>query len=257
MTADPGTSPLGNREKLAGLQSGEVASTPLSGERAKLPWEQDTVPSTFPSTAGPTSVGPTSPSNAGGQSSTGHAATLGTEPASPASVNPPLTSASATPPHQSPEVPHESGAAVGTRPLAPVWTRVWCYVLDQTLALLVGFLAAVVVSVLCALIGFDPSGAVASGIVVVVWIAVFVGYFAVGYAWWGRTPAMMGGRLHVVDPETGNRLPWGRAWLRAIVLGVQVVTGILTIIWLVVTASSPTRQGPHDRASRSIVLRAP
>jgi uncharacterized RDD family membrane protein YckC len=87
-------------------------------------------------------------------------------------------------------------------------------------------------------------------------ITVFLTYFAASYRLWGKTPAMMLGKLSVIDANTSARLSWGRSYLRSLVLSVQILTGILTIIWLVVAASSQSKQGPHDRAGRSLVVRA-
>jgi len=136
---------------------------------------------------------------------------------------------------------------------------VWCYVIDQTLALIVALAGAILVTLPFTL--QDPNSQQASNAFAFVALPLmaflFVSYFAAGYVLWGRTPGMMLGRLHVVDARSGGRLSVGRAYLRSLVLNIQIVSGILSIVWLVVTSNSATRQGPHDSAAKSVVLRSP
>jgi len=86
-------------------------------------------------------------------------------------------------------------------------------------------------------------------------IAVYLAYFAVSYVRWGRTLGMRWASLRVIDQTTAENLTWGRAWLRSLILNVALVTP-MQFVWWGLTAND-MKQGPHDQAARSLVVRAP
>lgn len=148
-----------------------------------------------------------------------------------------------------------NGAEWDPRPVARTWTRVWCNVIDNVLASIVWIVLALILLIPFVLL--DPSGEnpLGGGISILGLIVGFVGYFSVSYRLWGRTPGMMLGRLYVVHIPTGqSRLTWGTAIGRAAGLILGYACGIFTLIWLVTTASSRTKQGPHDSWARTGVL---
>ena len=148
-----------------------------------------------------------------------------------------------------------NGTEWDPRPVARTWTRVWCNVIDNILASFAWFVLAFILFVPLLLV--DPSGdnPLGGGLSFVALILGFVGYFSVSYRLWGRTPGMMLGRLHIVHIPTGqSRLAWGTAIGRAAGLILGYTCGIFTLIWLVLTASSRTKQGPHDSWARTGVL---
>lgn len=258
MTSDPDPAPTSNQELLARLQPGTTSSTPQTAPRALLPWELDTegALNSPASTAGQRSaqLAPvTPPPKLEGTSGL------------PASLSPSPAVTSAAPPQPGvypgsdpKNLRYWTGMGWDPRPVAPIWTRVWCYVIDQMLALVAGFAGAILVTLPFSLQDANSEQtSTASVVLALAFLAfIFVSYFAAGYVFWGRTPGMMLGRLHVIDVRSGGRMKVGRAYLRSLILGVQMVSGLLTIIWLVVAVNSPGRQGPHDAAAKSIVLRS-
>lgn len=141
-------------------------------------------------------------------------------------------------------------------PLAPIWTRTWCWFIDSTLSFVLSLL---VVSIFFALLNLSFGLSDESSLFLILVFGGLFGlsltYFAASYVWWGRTPGMMLGRLYVADLETFARLSWGRAYLRSLVLNLAQGFGLIAIIWIAITSSDPLRRGPHDKAGRSIVMR--
>lgn len=144
-------------------------------------------------------------------------------------------------------------------PVASTWQRTWGYAVDAiaaTVLLLISFvLFAIPIS-----IGFpDPesTGANTGFSVALISAALvsYVGYFALCYRFWGRTLGMLLAGTHVVHvPSGAAKLPWGPALIRALVLSAGYICGLLWLIWLLITATSKTKQGPHDLAAKSGVL---
>jgi len=233
-TASQGTS---NQDRLKGLRSEAPSAQPpgaADGVRAALPWE---VPS---SRISESSFGP----------GLGHASGAGANPSALPGVYPGSTPG---------DLRYWTGLAWDPRPVAPVWTRVWCWVIDNIIGGMVAFGVGVVLIIPLLLVAGDNSDLVnAAG--VVVWIVVviaYISYFALSYRIWGRTPGMMIGRLDVIRLDAGVKPALGPAYLRALVLVVAQVSGILSIIWIVVTSGNARRQGPHDSAAKTVVLRRP
>jgi uncharacterized RDD family membrane protein YckC len=155
------------------------------------------------------------------------------------------------------ELRYWNGTEWDPRPVAPVWTRVWCWIIDNILGSVVAFVASMMLAAPVMFAFGEGSGvATAAGLFsTLAFVAGYVSYFALSYKVWGRTPGMMLGRLDVVRIKTGTNAGWGPAYLRALVLVVSQVSGILAIIWLVITSSNARRQGPHDSAAGTVVLR--
>jgi len=142
--------------------------------------------------------------------------------------------------------------------------------LDVLLALLVfvtTFLVLAVVAALGVAIAFSgaPGDSAAESartdatLTACLWIALvisFVGYFAVSYRFWGRTVGMWAAGLSLVHiPSGATRLRWGAALARSLALCLSyALCGLLWIVYLVVTAASDTRRGPHDRVAKTGVL---
>lgn len=144
-----------------------------------------------------------------------------------------------------------------SRTIAPVGTRIWTFLVDLFIISLIWFVLAVIAAIPGS---GQESGSLSNAVgIVIIFLApavAFVGYFAIFYATSGSSLGMMLGKLSVVDISAGPQpLSWGKAFLRALVLLVGVYFLITALIWLVVTAGSRTRQGPHDLAAKTIVLR--
>ena len=151
-----------------------------------------------------------------------------------------------------------NGRAWDPRPVARTWTRVWCNVIDNILASIVWFVLVAIIVIPLTLSGAPENDGLSSLISISTLIVAYVGYFAVGYRLWGRTPGMMVGRMYVVHLPSGEtKLSWGTAIGRALGLVLGYACGILALIWLVTTASSRTKQGPHDSWARTGVLVEP
>jgi uncharacterized RDD family membrane protein YckC len=120
---------------------------------------------------------------------------------------------------------------------------------------------------------FDPAQLTArSGIASVILIALEAAYFILLWASGSRaTLGMRAFGLQVGDVTTGNRLRLDQAgkrwlaygsWLGFLGLTAQLagVVGLVELIWTLVllatTASSPTKQGLHDRFAGSAVVRS-
>ena len=145
-----------------------------------------------------------------------------------------------------------NGNAWDPRPLAGTWSRIGCWIVDSILAFIVAFITVAIISICVGLV-VDP-GSMIDVLYTPVLIGAYLCYFACSYVWWGRTPGMMLGRLDVISLTSGQRLSWGRAWLRSLVLALANVSGILALIWVSIASGNPRKQGPHDSAARSLVL---
>lgn len=151
-----------------------------------------------------------------------------------------------------------NGHAWDPRPVARTWTRVWCNVIDNILASILWFILVAIIVIPLTLSGAPISDGLSSLISISTLIVAYVGYFAVGYRLWGRTPGMMLGRLYVVHLPSGEtKLSWGTSIGRAMGLVLGYACGILALVWLVTTASSRTKQGPHDSWAHTGVLTDP
>lgn len=163
-------------------------------------------------------------------------------------------------PGRAKEISFWTGAEWDARPVAPTWTRVWCNVVDGVLATVLFFVLAMGASALLLVTGSEPSGQQGSSplenaVFTSTLIVSFLGYFTVSYKLWGRTPGMMLGQLYVVRiVGDTTRMSWSDSFLRALVLCIGYTCGIMAIIWLTITASSRTKQGPHDSAAKTVVL---
>lgn len=141
------------------------------------------------------------------------------------------------------------------REVASIWTRVWCYVVDILAVFLIVFLVSFGIGFMMGII--DPTRqTVPRGLGLFLTVVVFMLYFSISYAGAGRTPGMALGRLEVLSlPKGGTRPSIGTAALRSLILGIGMAIPFGGIIWLGLAAGSLTRQGPHDKAAHTVVLR--
>lgn len=146
----------------------------------------------------------------------------------------------------------DTGTPAASMSLAGMWNRTWCWFIDSVVAFLISVILAVLI--VSPFIFIAPESNLGVLILAAGFVGSFLTYFAASYRWWGRTPVMMIARLYVIDASTGERLTWGRAYLRSLVLCMAQVFGLIAIIWIALTASSPLKQGPHDRAGKSLVV---
>lgn len=143
--------------------------------------------------------------------------------------------------------------AVDQEPLrrAGVGARLLYFLFD----LVIAFVAAFVIAIIpLALLRDVLSEQVAAPLTFVTTWSVFVAYWAICYRVWGQTLAMRLGRIKVIDKGAGGQLSWGRSWLRALVLLISLPVPAGWIIWWTVAGTSEWRQGPHDFASKTIVV---
>lgn len=82
------------------------------------------------------------------------------------------------------------------------------------------------------------------------------------FVWWraatrAATPGMHLMGLQLVGIRDGKAIGWGRYFLRQLVLGVLTGTGLGGILVLVFLFTHPYRQGWHDLAAKSVVVKAP
>ena len=148
-----------------------------------------------------------------------------------------------------------NGAAWDPRPVARTWPRAGCNIIDNDIAGVVVFALLAFILIPFAFASLPDNDGLNSLAAWLPLLVVYIGYFTVSYRLWGRTPGMMLGRLYVIHIPSGqSKLGWGAAMGRATGLILGYACGIFTIIWLVTTASSRTKQGPHDSWARTGVL---
>ena len=146
--------------------------------------------------------------------------------------------------------------------LASVWTRVWCNALDVAMVVVVWAAIAAPIAWEMGLFTApqrpgggeeDPLFMLVAFLLLAFWS---VAYFAVSYHKWGRTPAMRLGRIIVVNEgDITAPVSWRSAIVRSVLLMVGYLCAALPVIWLVLTLVSPKRQGPHDLAAHTLVVR--
>jgi len=161
-----------------------------------------------------------------------------------------------------PEWRNIRGTGAGPVELATIPSRGFIYVLvDTTIAVI---LTLIVWAATVLLLGFGgralglPENAYVAIGTILTWplvIGVYLGYFAVSYAKWGRTIGMRWISARVIDENTAENLTWGRAWLRSLVLNLAAFP-FVGFLWWALT-SNEMKQGPHDKAAKSLVVDAP
>jgi len=152
-----------------------------------------------------------------------------------------------------------NGSDWDPRPVAATGVRVLCNVVDILLVGILWFLLLVPLALLDPSNGQPDSSTNALlgflGVVIAPLVA-FVGYFTLQYRYLGQSVGMMLGRLQLVHiPSGSTKLPWGAAIARSLALGAGYICGVSVFLWLALTATSKTKQGPHDRLARTAVLR--
>ena len=146
-----------------------------------------------------------------------------------------------------------NGTCWDPRPIAHVPIRVLCWIFDSFL----GFVFAALLSAIFRIplnLAISETTVASNVIGALVFAFFFMFYFVLGYRIWGRTPGMRVGSLFVVSIETGSKPSWKQSWLRGFVLMLGQLSGILSVVWLVSTVGSKSKQGPHDHAGKTLVL---
>ena len=143
-------------------------------------------------------------------------------------------------------------------PVASIGARCWGNALDVVLASILFFVLFLLFAIpVPTTDGPDPV-ANPSGMTIAFFAALllgFVGYFVLSYRLWGRTIGMQAAGTYIIHLPSGQeKLPWGPALIRALVLSAGYFCGLLWLIWLLITATSKTKQGPHDVAAKTAVL---
>lgn len=148
------------------------------------------------------------------------------------------------------------GAMPGQPRVPSVWARLGARVID---ALIVGIPLAIIGSIT----GWDQLSTSSSsfrynagnGIYNVVRDLIMAAYCAYFYMAKGATPGKMALRLQVVDERNGQRLSFGRGFLREIVLS---VTGLLCLLgyFSIFFDGTGRKRGWHDKAAQSWVIGA-
>jgi len=161
-----------------------------------------------------------------------------------------------------PEWRNIRGTGAGPVELATIPSRGFIYVLvDTTIAVILALVVWVIFALSVSLIGStlglpeDPYLTIMSLISWPLFLVVYLGYFTVSYAKWGRTLGMRWISARVIDENTAENLTWGRAWLRSLVLNLAALP-FIGFVWWALT-SNDMKQGPHDKAAKSLVVEAP
>lgn len=143
-------------------------------------------------------------------------------------------------------------------PVASIGARCWGNALDVVLAFIIFFVLFILFAIpVPSTEGPDPV-ANQTGMTIAFFAALlfgFVGYFVLSYRLWGRTIGMQAAGTYIIHVPSGQeKLPWGPALMRALVLSAGYICGLLWLVWLLITATSKTKQGPHDVAAKTAVL---
>ncbi len=93
---------------------------------------------------------------------------------------------------------------------------------------------------------------VVAGVAVLAW-ALVVWW---GYATRGQSPGARIARISVLSAADGRALGWGRVFLRELVWAATMIIPILWIVLVVLMVTHPRRQGWHDLAAKSVVVKA-
>lgn len=136
-------------------------------------------------------------------------------------------------------------------PTATVGSRIAAYAIDSLVSSVV-----VVLGYALAIIGLFAGSSEIAVVGFVVAIGVAIGYPVAYIVYEGRSGSTPGKRvvgIRTVDATTGRPIGAGRAFLRQLVLG---VLGPINLIQLFTIPGHPRRQGWHDLAAGSVVLRA-
>jgi uncharacterized RDD family membrane protein YckC len=99
------------------------------------------------------------------------------------------------------------------------------------------------------------------GLAIVGWLTLFIGYFTVAIAHYGRTLGMWMARICVVSADTGENPRWLRSLLRALVQMIARPTPPLAITGpIAALVYGPLllrhRRGLHDLLARTVVIDA-
>ena len=144
-------------------------------------------------------------------------------------------------------------------PPASTGARIGAYLLDWLFTVLLSVLISVPFGLVIGLSGdgsAEAAGEAASRISQLLGIVIFFGYFAGSTALWGRTLGKRIVGLRVVNQADGRMPSSGQAFGRYGILFLLLIPcGIPAIVCAATLGSHPLRQGWHDRAASTMVLR--
>jgi uncharacterized RDD family membrane protein YckC len=127
--------------------------------------------------------------------------------------------------------------------------RLIAYIVDSLLvSFIVGALWVVIIFFVAFLPGEPPDRMPIAG---ALGIVISLLYWPFWWARDGQTLAMMPLGLRVVDEQSGDTIPFGRAVLRLIVLAISIAVFFLGVLWTLVDSK---RRGWHDLAAHTIVI---
>jgi uncharacterized RDD family membrane protein YckC len=145
-------------------------------------------------------------------------------------------------------------------PLASTGARIGAYVLDWMFTVVVSVVVTLPFALVVGLSGdgsAEAAGEVSGRLSELVGIVVFFGYFAGSTALWGRTLGKRIVGLRVVNQADGRRPSAGQALGRyGIIFLTFLPCGIPAIINAATLGNHPLRQGWHDRAASTLVVRS-
>jgi uncharacterized RDD family membrane protein YckC len=144
-----------------------------------------------------------------------------------------------------------SGPVIGLPPgveIGPLGSRFLAYVIDRSVPAVVGGLASVLI---VQLPNQRTLVAVLAAVIVVAWGLLVWQMYAVRAA----GPGMRLLKLQLVGYTDGRPIGWGRFFLRWLVLALLGATGIGLLFMIIFLILHPRRQGWHDLAADSVVIK--
>ncbi len=140
-----------------------------------------------------------------------------------------------------------AGLPPGVAP-GPLGTRFLAYLIDSVVATLIGLLPAVLIWYT----NLSPNIiAVVASLLLLAWVLLVWWMFAVG----GAGPGMRLMHLQLVGLANGRPVGWGRFFLRQLILFGLGLTGIGLVLLVIFLIQHPRRQGWHDLAVTSVVIK--
>lgn len=170
--------------------------------------------------------------------------------------------------------PVERGPVAGLA-YAGVGRRLVAYIIDFVLFLIATLGFGILLGIALAIGGasLDPNDPVSNTTTFALSVLVSAGYFILAWRQRGATLGMKWLGLFVGNETDGARLSWGAAFIRwlaittgpipaiasAVAPAAEPMIGLLVIVWwgalLLTTATSPTKQGLHDRWAHSLLVK--
>jgi uncharacterized RDD family membrane protein YckC len=190
------------------------------------------------------------------------------EPTQPPASQPPVSGWQAPPPTQ---VPGAAGYIY-----ADVPNRVIALIIDAIVLLVIGFIVGIVLTAIGLSGGGFGAADLSAGLLVyaVVGFIINAAYFIYSWTSMRATLGMKALGMQVGNAFDGKTLTMDQAIRRAIALwgpstvaqfftgvtGIGTILGLLAFLWVIYllysTATSPTKQGFHDKFANSVVVKA-